>query len=137
MQIDRGVRGLAFRLSELGEKNGFFKGLLAKRVLFLQRGSGVVIATVVTPLALQDRRIDVAATELFVAVSADKDSESERSFGAFTSDLHALADWLGKGGIRTVAMESTGVYWIQTFQVLEVRGVEVCLVNARYLRNVP
>jgi transposase len=81
--------------------------------------------------------IDVAATELFVAVPPDNDSESVRSFGTFTSDLHALADWLGQCGIRTVAMESTGVYWIPIFQILEARGFEVCLVNARHLRNVP
>src|SRR5579864_95162 len=60
-----------------------------------------------------------------------------RSFATFTEDLHRLADWLESCGIETVAMESTGVYWIPLFQILEVRGVKVCLVNARYYQNVP
>jgi hypothetical protein len=92
-----------------------------------------------TPLAIRSDAagIDVGATELFVAVSPEKDSEPVRCFGTFTRDLSALADWLQQCGIRTVAMESTGVYWIPIFQILEDRGLEVCLVNARHLRNVP
>ena len=81
--------------------------------------------------------IDVGATELFVAVPPEKDAEPVRSFGTFTRDLHELADWLGRCGIQTVAMESTGVYWIPAFQILEERGLEVCLVNAQHLKNVP
>jgi transposase len=81
--------------------------------------------------------IDVGASELYVAVPADADSEPVRTFAAFTEDLHALADWLGRCGIRTVALESTGVYWIPIFQILEARGLEVCLVNARHVKNVP
>ena len=60
-----------------------------------------------------------------------------RSFGCFTADLYAMADWLGGCGIKTVAMESTGVYWIALYQILEDRGFEVKLVNARQVRNVP
>ena len=58
-------------------------------------------------------------------------------FSSFTCDLHALADWLQQCRIRTVAMESTGVYWIPLFQILESRGLEVYLVNAHYLKSVP
>jgi transposase len=92
-----------------------------------------------TPLAIRADAggIDVGATELFVAVPPGKDSEPVRCFGTFTRDLNELADWLQQCGIRTVAMESTGVYWIPIFQILEERGLEVCLVNARHLRNVP
>jgi len=81
--------------------------------------------------------IDIGATEIFVAVPADRDPEPVRSFATFTEDLHRLADWLENCGIETVAMESTGVYWIPLFKILEVRGLKVCLVNARYYQNVP
>lgn len=81
--------------------------------------------------------IDIGATEIFVAVPADRAAENVRSFPTFTQDLYALADWLKQCGIRTVAMESTGVYWIPLFQILEERGFEVCLVNARHVKNVP
>lgn len=81
--------------------------------------------------------IDIGATELFVAVPPDRAEQSIRSFEAFTEDLHALADWLKDCRIRHVAMESTGVYWIPLFQVLEARGFEVCLVNARHVKAVP
>jgi transposase len=81
--------------------------------------------------------IDVGATELYVAVPPEKDANPVRTFETFTRDLHALADWLEQCGVRTVAMESTGVYWIPVFQVLEERGLEVCLVNAQHLKNVP
>jgi len=81
--------------------------------------------------------IDVGATELYTAVPADADPEPVRTFATFTEDLHALADWLERCGIQTVALESTGVYWIPIFQILEARGLEVCLVNARHVKNVP
>jgi transposase len=81
--------------------------------------------------------IDVGAEELFVAVSPDRAVESVRSFETFTRDLYELADWLQSCGVRTVAMESTGVYWIPVFQILETRGFEVFLVNAQHVRNVP
>jgi transposase len=81
--------------------------------------------------------IDIGATELLVAVPPDRAEESVRAFGTFTEDLHALADWLAQCGIKTVAMESTGVYWIPVFQILETRGFAVCLVNARHVKNVP
>jgi transposase len=81
--------------------------------------------------------IDVSASELFVAVSADRDPQPIRSFPTFTRDLNALADWLQQCGIRSVAMESTSVYWIPVYQILESRGLEVCLVNAQHVKNVP
>lgn len=79
--------------------------------------------------------IDIGATEIFVAVPADRATENVRSFPTFTQDLYALADWLKLCGVKTVAMESTGVYWIPLFQILEDRGFEVCLVNARHVKN--
>ena len=81
--------------------------------------------------------IDVGATEIFVAVPADRDPEPIRCFPTFTVDLERLADWLQQCRIRTVAMESTGVYWIPLFQILEKRKIDVRLVNAHHVKNVP
>ena len=81
--------------------------------------------------------IDVGATELYVAVPVDSDPMPVRTFPTFTEDLHALADWLQACRIQTVALESTGVYWIPIYQILERRGIEVCLVNARHVKNAP
>jgi hypothetical protein len=81
--------------------------------------------------------IDVGASELFVAVGANRDPQPIRRFPSFTRDLHALADWLQQCGVRSVAMESTSVYWIPIYQILEARGLEVCLVNAQHVKNVP
>jgi transposase len=81
--------------------------------------------------------IDIGATEVFVAIPADRDPKPVRCFKTFTVDLEKLADWLQQCGIRTVAMESTGVYWIPLFQILENRKLEVRLVNAHHVRNVP
>ena len=81
--------------------------------------------------------IDIGATEIYVAVPADRDAEPIRSFPTFTIDLERLADWLEQCQIRTVAMESTGVYWIPLFQILEKRKIEVRLVNAHHVKNVP
>jgi transposase len=81
--------------------------------------------------------IDIGATVLHVAVPFDCDAQPVRMFATFTEDLQALADWLTRCGVQTVAMESTGVYWIPIFQILEARGLEVYLVNARHVKNVP
>jgi transposase len=81
--------------------------------------------------------VDIGATEIYVAVPADRDPEPIRMFGTFTQDLNQLADWLQQCGVRTVAMESTGVYWIPLLQTLEARGLEVYLVNAKHVKNVP
>jgi transposase len=81
--------------------------------------------------------IDIGAESHFVAVPADRDEEPVREFGAFTDDLYQLADWLQECGIKTVAMESTGSYWIVLFEILEARGFEVHLVNTHRLKYVP
>ena len=81
--------------------------------------------------------IDLGATEIYVAVPEERDNRPVRKFATFTEDLHALADWLIACAIKTVAIESPGVYWIALFQILECRGLEVCLVNARHVKGVP
>jgi transposase len=80
--------------------------------------------------------IDIGAEEIYVCVPAGRDEERVQVFPTFTSDLHQLADWLKACGVETVAMESTGVYWVPLFDILEGHRVEVCLVNARHLKNV-
>jgi transposase len=81
--------------------------------------------------------LDVGSTFHVVAVPDDADNEPVRTFKSFTGDLYRLADWLTEVGITTVAMESTSVYWIPVFEILEERGFEVVLVNARDAKNVP
>jgi transposase len=81
--------------------------------------------------------VDIGATEIYVSVPADRDPEPVRMFATFTQDLNQLADWLQRCRVRTVAMESTGVYWIPLMQILEIRGLEVHLVNAKHVKNVP
>lgn len=81
--------------------------------------------------------LDVGSTQHYVAVPDDRDETTVRCFGTFTSDLEALADWLQQCGVETVAMESTGVYWIPVFELLEARGLEVKLVEPGKLKGVP
>jgi transposase len=81
--------------------------------------------------------IDIGSKEHWVAVPTEACDQPIRSFGTFTSDLKQLADWLEGCGIRTIAMESTGVYWVPIYELLEERGFEVLLVNAAHARNVP
>ena len=81
--------------------------------------------------------IDIGATFHVVAVPADRDDRPVRTFRSFSGDLHALAEWLRAVGITTVAMESTSVYWIPVFEILEAYGFEVLLVNARTVKHVP
>jgi len=81
--------------------------------------------------------IDIGSREHYVAVPSDRSEKPVRSFQTFTSDLHSLANWLKECKIDTVAMESTGVYWIPVFQILEEKGFKVYLVNARHVKNVP
>lgn len=81
--------------------------------------------------------IDVGNGTHYVAVRPDQDPEPVRRFECFTADLHRLADWLGVCGVKTVAMQSTGVYWIPLYEILEERGFEVYLVNARHTKNLP
>jgi transposase len=81
--------------------------------------------------------IDVGATEHYVAIPGSDGLAQVRRFGACTADLEALADWLAAGGVTTVALESTGVFWIPLFELLEERGFEVRLVDARQMRRIP
>jgi transposase len=81
--------------------------------------------------------IDIGAAQIQVAVPCDADPKPVRTFSTFTDDLHAVRDWLLQCGVQTVAMESTSVYWIPLFQILEAAGLEVCLVNARHCKNLP
>lgn len=81
--------------------------------------------------------IDIGSRFHVVAVNPDLCDEPVRTCQAFTSDLQRMADWLVATGTRTVAMESTGVYWVAAYEVLEARGLEVILANAREARAVP
>lgn len=81
--------------------------------------------------------IDCGSAEHFVAVPPNRDERSVQSFPTFTGDLNRLADWLTTCRIKSIAMEATGVYWIPIFEILEARGFEVILVNARHIKNVP
>ncbi len=81
--------------------------------------------------------IDIGSEQHWVAVPEGRADQSVRSFGCFTADVHALADWFEQCGIETVAMESTGVYWVPLFQILETRGFDVNLVNASHVKHVP
>lgn len=80
---------------------------------------------------------DIGAREIVVCVPAGRDARTVRTFATFTEDLHLLADWLVKCRVRSIAMESTGMYWIPLHQILEARGIEVLLVNARHVKHVP
>jgi transposase len=81
--------------------------------------------------------IDVGNRAHYVAVRPDRDPDSVRRFECFTADLHRLADWLQQCGVTTVAMQSTGVYGIPVYEILDTRGFEVYLVNARHTKNLP
>lgn len=92
---------------------------------------------VLAPIHPDAAGLDVGSTFHVVAVPPDRDEQPVRSFRSFTGDLHALADWLMSVGVTSIAMESTGVYWVPVFEILEARGFEVLLVNARFVKNVP
>jgi transposase len=81
--------------------------------------------------------IDVGNSAHYVAVRPDRDPQPVRRFECFTADLYRLADWLHSCGVKTVALQSTGVYWIPLYDVLDERGLEVYLVNARHTKNLP
>ena len=98
-------------------------------------------------LAVQDDRlrtvncdaagIDIGATVHFVAVPKGRDEVSVRNFGTYTADLEGIADLLAQCGVTTVAMESTGVYWIPLYELLEHRGFEVILSEPSQIKKVP
>jgi transposase len=81
--------------------------------------------------------IDVGNESHFVAVASGRDPQPVREFGSWTADLNRMAEWLQACGIETVVMQSTGVYWIALYDVLEERGFKVCLANARQTKNLP
>lgn len=81
--------------------------------------------------------LDVGSRFHVVAVPSNRDPEPVRTYSSFTNDLHRMAEWLRSVGITTVAMESTGIYWIPVFEILEEHGFEVLPVNARDSKNVP
>jgi len=81
--------------------------------------------------------IDIGASFHVVAVPPDRAGDTVRTFNAFTGDIEQMADWLVQEGITTVAMESTGVYWVAVYEILEQRGIEAVLSNARDTRSVP
>jgi transposase len=81
--------------------------------------------------------IDVGGSEHWVAISPARDPEPVRRFGCFTADVREMGRWLVEKGVRSVAMQSTGVYWMPVFEVLEQQGLEVYLVNAQHTKNVP
>ena len=103
---------------------------MAQRNRDFNRGSGLQVTH---PDAAG---VDVGGATHYAAVRADATDEPVRQFNCFTADLYAMADWFEQCGVKIVAMESTGVYWIPLYEVLERRGFEVLLVNARHVKNV-
>ena len=81
--------------------------------------------------------IDIGNASHYVAVPPSRDPQPVRCFGCTTAELKTMAEWLKQCGIRTVAMQSTGVYWIAVYEILEAAGLEVYLVNARETKNLP
>jgi hypothetical protein len=81
--------------------------------------------------------VDIGAHEIVACVPDGEEQQIVRTFGTYTADLQMLADWLVDRGIQTVAMESTGVYWIPLFEELEARGLHCCLISAASIKRVP
>ena len=103
----------------------------------MSRGKSGAEPAGLSQLNLNAAGIDVGASSHFVAVPADRTEQPVQEFEAFTADLYRLADWLAECRVETVVMESTGVYWIPLFGVLEERGFQVMLVDPRRIKNVP
>jgi transposase len=81
--------------------------------------------------------VDIGAHEIMACVPDGDDQQLVRAFGTYTVDLESLVDWFIDRGIQTVAMESTGVYWIPLFETLEARGLQGCLISASSIKHVP
>ena len=81
--------------------------------------------------------IDIGASEIFVCIANSSSEQEVRSFSTFTTDLRCMIHWLQENHVKSVAMESTGVYWIVPYEMLEEAGFEVLLVNARFFKSVP
>jgi len=103
-----------------------------------QRGKGqqAVSLDSLKQINLNAAGLDIGAEEIWACVPEGRDEVTVRVFQTFTIDLYALADWLEACGVETVAMESTGVYWIPIYEILEARGFEIYLVNARHVKSV-
>lgn len=89
------------------------------------------------PITSDAAGLDIGASEIYACIPEDRDKKNVRVFKTFTCDLYALADWLANCSVKTVAMESTGVYWIPIYEILENRGFDVNLINAHHVKNVP
>ena len=101
-------------------------------------GGRVIKVNVNTDLQLLNEHaagIDIGAERHYVAVPPTADPHPVREFSVFTNDLYAIADWLDSCGVKSVAMESTGVYWVPLFEVLDERGFQVKLVDARKVKD--
>lgn len=81
--------------------------------------------------------MDIGAHEIWVCVPGEGDTQIVRLFGTYTADLQAIGDWLQTQGVRTIAMESTGIYWIPIFEYLELQGFQCCLISSRSIKRVP
>ena len=101
------------------------------------RATGASTATPLPVLRPNAAGVDAGATQMYVAPPPGRETRAVEVFDTFTEDLERLANWLVALGVDTVAIESTGVYWIPLFQILEARGLEVCLVNPQHVRHVP
>src|SRR5260370_39241633 len=110
---------------------------MAKKTTTSRKGKSKAGKNVLERINLNAAGIDIGANFHLVAIPEDRAEENVRKFGPFTSDLHQLADWITEHHIETVVMESTGVYWIPVFQILEQRGFEVKLVNATHVKKLP
>jgi len=97
----------------------------------------VASASKLNPIHANAAGIDIGSQNHWVCVPSGREAKCVRRFGCYTADLYAIADWLAECKVETVAMESTGVYWIPLFQILETRGFEVKLVNAHYVKTLP
>jgi transposase len=80
--------------------------------------------------------VDIGATEIVACVAGGDGVQLVKAFGNYTADLHAICEWFRQHGVKTVAMESTGVYWIPLFEELEGQGFECLLISSRSLRKV-
>jgi transposase len=96
----------------------------------------VVNFDILEQINLNAAGLDIGAAEIWAAVPPDRTDQPVQMFPTFTADLHRLANWLEACGIETVAMESTGVYWIPIYDILQERGFQVYLVNARHIKHV-
>ena len=97
-----------------------------------RKGKGII-----SQLNVNAAGIDIGSSEIFVCVPEDREESNVLKFGTFTEDLRNIGEWLIKSREDTVAMESTGVYWIPLYDILEEYGLEVYLVEARRMKNVP